>query len=181
MRAHAARMQRLGRVWALCVGLCLTFPEAPALGQDDGKAESGKKKRKKPRRAKKSRAVSSKSPREATESQVQAAEADPRDTVEGDKRDDKRERGKKRDRTAKDKDDAAARAAQAAAAEADVIKEGDTNVKVMKFGGLSLEGRLKSPQLLYFVNRVHAEFDRPKLPHRSFMPELDRSTRKDPL
>ncbi|MFT3923441.1 MAG: hypothetical protein QM778_12975 [Myxococcales bacterium] len=66
-------------------------------------------------------------------------------------------------------------------ADAQIVKEGDTNVKVMSFTGLDIEGRLKSPQLLYFVNRVHAEFERPKLPHRSFMPELERSTQRDPL
>lgn len=78
-------------------------------------------------------------------------------------------------------------AAQSAAREgsqgvdAQIVKEGDTNVKVMNFSGLDIEGRLKSPQLLYFVNRVHAEFERPKLPHRSFMPELERSTQRDPF
>jgi hypothetical protein len=66
-------------------------------------------------------------------------------------------------------------------ANAQIVKEGDTSVKVMQFTGLDIEGRLKSPQLLYFVSRVHAEFDRPKLPHRSFMPELDRSTREEPV
>jgi hypothetical protein len=66
-------------------------------------------------------------------------------------------------------------------ANAQIVKEGDTSVKVMEFSGLDIEGRLKSPQLLYFVSRVHAEFDRPKLPHRSFMPELERSTKEDPI
>ncbi len=66
-------------------------------------------------------------------------------------------------------------------ANAQIVKEGDTSVKVMEFSGLDIEGRLKSPQLLYFVSRVHAEFDRPKLPHRSFMPELDRSTKEEPI
>ena len=77
----------------------------------------------------------------------------------------------------------AQKAAQDAAqgANAEIVKEGDTSVKVMSFTGLDIEGRLKSPQLLYFVSRVHAEFDRPKLPHRSFMPELQRSTRQEPL
>jgi len=51
----------------------------------------------------------------------------------------------------------------------------------MKFTGLDIEGRLKSPQLLYFVSRVHAEFDRPRLPHRSFMPELERTTEQEPV
>jgi hypothetical protein len=66
-------------------------------------------------------------------------------------------------------------------ANAQIVKEGDTSVKVMQFTGLDIEGRLKSPQLLYFVSRVHAEFDRPKLPHRSFMPELERSTAEEPI
>jgi hypothetical protein len=66
-------------------------------------------------------------------------------------------------------------------ANAQIVKEGDTSVKVMQFTGLDIEGRLKSPQLLYFVSRVHAEFDRPKLPHRSFMPELQRSTAEEPI
>lgn len=78
---------------------------------------------------------------------------------------------------------AAQKAAQDAAqgVNAQIVKEGDTSVKMMTFTGLDIEGRLKSPQLLYFVNRVHAEFDRPKLPHRSFMPELRRSSEREPL
>lgn len=57
------------------------------------------------------------------------------------------------------------------------VNEGDSKVKVFRFSGLDISGRLKSPQLLYFLNRLRAEFDRPKLPHRSFMPELERSTK----
>ncbi|MFT5353846.1 MAG: hypothetical protein ACI9KE_001046 [Polyangiales bacterium] len=57
------------------------------------------------------------------------------------------------------------------------VNEGDSKVKVFRFSGLDISGRLKSPQLLYFLNRLRAEFDRPKLPHRSFMPELQRSTK----
>ena len=66
-------------------------------------------------------------------------------------------------------------------ANAQIVKEGDTSVKVMSFSGLDIEGRLKSPQLLYFVSRVHAEFDRPQLPHRSFRPELKRTGEQEPL
>jgi len=62
-------------------------------------------------------------------------------------------------------------------AEADVQEEGGQKVKVFRFSGLDISGRLKSPQLLYFLNRLRAEFDRPKLPHRSFVPELVRSTK----
>jgi hypothetical protein len=62
--------------------------------------------------------------------------------------------------------------------EAEELEEGEgEKVKVYEFSGLDISGRLKSPQLLYFLNRLRAEFDRPRLPHRSFMPELVRSTR----
>jgi hypothetical protein len=78
---------------------------------------------------------------------------------------------------------AAAAAAQQSAAgvNAQIVKEGDTSVKVMEFSGLGIEGRLKSPQLVYFTQRVRAEFERPTLPHRSFMPELHDSSRREPV
>jgi hypothetical protein len=60
--------------------------------------------------------------------------------------------------------------------ESDERSEGGEKVKVFRFSGLDVAGRLKSPQLLYFLNRMRAEFDRPRLPHRSFIPELQRST-----
>lgn len=62
-------------------------------------------------------------------------------------------------------------------ASGEVVEEGGQKVKVFRFGELDISGRLKSPQLLYFLNRVRAEFERPRLPHRSFMPELKRSTK----
>jgi hypothetical protein len=58
---------------------------------------------------------------------------------------------------------------------AEIRNEGDTQVKVMEFSGLDIEGQLKTPQMLYFLKRLRAEFGRPRLPHRSFMPELQRS------
>lgn len=57
------------------------------------------------------------------------------------------------------------------------VSEGGEKVKAIRFSGLDVSGRLKSPQLLYFLNRLRAEFDRPRLPHRSFVPELERSAR----
>lgn len=60
----------------------------------------------------------------------------------------------------------------------EVRTEGDTQIKVMEFSGLDIEGQLKTPQMLYFLNRLRAEFGRPKLPHRSFMPELQRGTQE---
>jgi hypothetical protein len=56
-----------------------------------------------------------------------------------------------------------------------VRSEGGTEVKALEFSGLDIEGQLKSPQMLYFLKRVRAEFEHPRLPHRSFMPELARS------
>jgi hypothetical protein len=76
---------------------------------------------------------------------------------------------------------AVAAAQAAAASDAQIVKEGATSVKVMSFEGLGIEGRLKSPQLVYFVQRVQAEFARPVLPHRSFVPELSDSTAREPV
>jgi hypothetical protein len=72
----------------------------------------------------------------------------------------------------------AARDAAADASSDDVRKEGDTEIKVMEFSGLDIEGQLKTPQMLYFLNRLRAEFGRPDLPHRSFIPELQRATKE---
>jgi hypothetical protein len=67
-------------------------------------------------------------------------------------------------------------------AESEVVEEkGGKRVTVIRFSGLDISGKLKSPQLLYFLNRLRAEFDRPRLPHRSFVPELVRSSRDDSL
>jgi hypothetical protein len=49
-------------------------------------------------------------------------------------------------------------------------------VKVYSFSGLDVEGKLKTPQLLYFLNRIKAEFDTSTLDKRSFMPELEASS-----
>ncbi|MBC7172053.1 MAG: hypothetical protein H5U40_06500, partial [Polyangiaceae bacterium] len=62
-----------------------------------------------------------------------------------------------------------------AAAESNLVEVDGQQVKVFRFSGIDISGRLKSPQLLYFLNRLRAEFDRPRLPHRSFLPELERS------
>ena len=70
---------------------------------------------------------------------------------------------------------AAVAAAAVAEDDADVRTEGDKSIKAMEFSGLDIEGQLKTPQMLFFLNRLRAEFDRPRLPHRSFMPELERA------
>ena len=57
--------------------------------------------------------------------------------------------------------------------------EGDGGVKTYKFGPVEVEGRLKSPQIIYFLRRVRAEFAAGRLGHRSFMRELS-DTRRSP-
>jgi hypothetical protein len=64
------------------------------------------------------------------------------------------------------------------ASAAEIHTEGDTQVKVMEFRGIDIEGQLKTPQMLYFLSRMRAEFGRPRLPHRSFMPELEHSAQE---
>lgn len=60
-----------------------------------------------------------------------------------------------------------------------VTKTGDGGAQTIRFGELEIEGRLKSPQLVYFLRRVRAEFAAGELGHRPFMRELS-ETRKDP-
>jgi hypothetical protein len=55
---------------------------------------------------------------------------------------------------------------------------GDGGTHVFKFSELDIEGRLKSPQLVYFLRRVRAEFSAGELGHRSFMREMS-ETRKE--
>ncbi len=57
--------------------------------------------------------------------------------------------------------------------------ESDKGVKTYKFSAVEVEGRLKSPQIVYFLRRVRAEFEAGDLGHRSFMPELS-DTRRSP-
>ena len=45
-------------------------------------------------------------------------------------------------------------------------------MKTFKFKGLDVEGRLRSPQILFFLRRVRAEFKVRPLGHRSFLGEL---------
>lgn len=55
----------------------------------------------------------------------------------------------------------------------------DKGVKTYKFSAVDVEGRLKSPQIVYFLRRVRAEFEAGALGHRSFLPELS-DTRRSP-
>lgn len=55
----------------------------------------------------------------------------------------------------------------------------DGGQRVFRFGEVEVEGRLKSPQIVYFLRRVRAEFAASDLGHRSFMTELG-ETKHDP-
>ncbi len=60
-----------------------------------------------------------------------------------------------------------------------VEKEKEEGVKTYTFGAVEVEGRLKSPQIIYFLRRVRAEFNTGALGHRSFLRELS-DTRRSP-
>jgi len=47
--------------------------------------------------------------------------------------------------------------------------------KTYNFGAMDVEGKLKTPQLLYFLNRVKLELDMSAPDKRSFMKELEKS------
>lgn len=52
---------------------------------------------------------------------------------------------------------------------------GAPKTKSYTFGGLDIDGKLKTPQLLYFLNRMKSEFDSTVPDKRSFIPELKQS------
>jgi hypothetical protein len=49
---------------------------------------------------------------------------------------------------------------------------GETKSKTYTFTGLDIDGKLKTPQLLYFLNRMKSEFDTTAPDKKSFLPEL---------
>ena len=65
-------------------------------------------------------------------------------------------------------------------ASSNVVKTEDNKegVNTYKFGAVEVESRLRSPQLIYFLRRVRAEFSAGDLGHRSFLRELSETQRK---
>jgi hypothetical protein len=60
-------------------------------------------------------------------------------------------------------------------------KDTKGKTQVFDFTGLELGGRMRTPQLLYFLDRAEEELDRAALEKRSFVPEMTRSLEEEPL
>lgn len=76
--------------------------------------------------------------------------------------------------------DAAPAGADDAAAGVAEQKTADGGTRVFRFDEVEVEGRLKSPQIVYFLRRVRAELAMTDLGHRSFMGELH-ETKSEPV
>ena len=61
------------------------------------------------------------------------------------------------------------------AGEAKTVGGKTVKTKTYTFGAMDVEGKLKTPQLLYFLNRVKLELDMSAPDKRSFMKELAQS------
>jgi uncharacterized protein involved in copper resistance len=161
------RISALG-AWVLCAALGVF-----ALGARTAEAAP----KAKPRPAAHSKAAP-KNPKKV-EPKADAADADAKAAADADKADAKPDKGEPSG--VKAAGTGATKAAPNASASAAVkeTKETKEGVKTYKFGTIEVEGRLKSPQIIYFLRRVRAEFDAGLLGHRSFTRELS-DTRNHP-
>jgi hypothetical protein len=63
----------------------------------------------------------------------------------------------------------------------DAKKGGKDKVKNFDFNALDLNGRMRTPQLLYFLERANEELERASLEKRSFIPHMVRSVEEEQL
>jgi len=132
--------------------------------------------------APKAKAAAAKKPKKgkADKEKAEAAETEEKAETESEKSEAEAPTDRKPDAAQEDKVKAAGSAAtKEAKADVKEVKEGQEGVKSYKFGTIEIEGRLKSPQIIYFLRRVRAEFEAGALGHRSFMRELS-DTRRSP-
>ena len=66
-------------------------------------------------------------------------------------------------------------------AKADSKKKTPDKVKTFDFDAMDLNGRMRAPQLLYFLERANEELERASLEKRSFMPRLVKSLEEESL
>jgi hypothetical protein len=71
--------------------------------------------------------------------------------------------------------------ADAPATPAVAAKKGPVKEQNFNFDGLGLNGRSRSPQLLYFLERANEELERASLEKRSFIPHMVRSVEEEQL
>jgi hypothetical protein len=81
----------------------------------------------------------------------------------------------KSDKASSAKPEAASRAAPAA------DKDKKAKEKTFDFNNLKLNGQLRTPQLLYFLERANEELERASLEKRSFIPHIVRSVEEEAL
>ena len=60
-------------------------------------------------------------------------------------------------------------------------KKDKEKVKNFDFNALDLNGRMRTPQLLYFLERANEELERASLEKRSFIPHMVRSVEEEQL
>lgn len=86
----------------------------------------------------------------------------------------------KADKSSSARSDAPARSAERPGGDKDK-KPGSPKEKTFDFNNLQLNGQLRTPQLLYFLERANEELERASLEKRSFIPHLVRSVEEEAL